>query len=187
MEVLIILILAIASLLGEESDKAHDSQAGNSEADSVVPEEASILLDSRGSRVRGSLEEDCTVSVSLVRRILELVEVKLVLILTNHRALRVGLILLTEIFVTVSLVALSHILNVFILIPVVSLVVSGLVVLIFVHPSELLSEIKSNLSLQGLKFIALELGPQVKGDLRLQLGIVITVFLDALTAVDLCG
>jgi hypothetical protein len=55
MEVLISLFLFKAGLLDEETDEANDSQASHSEADSVVPWEASILLDSRGSRLRDSL------------------------------------------------------------------------------------------------------------------------------------
>ena len=73
MEVLINLFLVKAGLLDEETDEADDSQAGHSEANSVVPWEASILLNRRGSRLCDSLEEDCTVFVSLVGPILVLV------------------------------------------------------------------------------------------------------------------
>lgn len=213
MEVLISLFLFKAGLLDEETDEANDSQASHSEANSVVPWEASILLNSRGSRLRDSLEEDCTVFVSLVGLVLVLIEVMLVLILSNYGALGVGLIILAEVVVTAMLLGLialrvSLIPSGLIVFAVVSLVLSGLVlpmrpvllvqpsitivltdllfvvllllvvmafllvVFVFVPLSELLSQIHGNLSLHCLKFIALELGPQVKSDLRLQLGIV---------------
>jgi hypothetical protein len=227
-EVLINLILVKAGLLDEESDEANYSQAGHSEANSVVPWEASILLDSRGSRLRDSLKEDCTVFVSLVGPILKLVEVLLILVLTNSGAVRVGLILLTEVVVITMLLGIIALLSVtlilfglvalrvslillgLIVFAVVSLVLSGLVlsmrrvllvlssvaivltdllfvvllllvataflfvvlVVVFLPLSELLSQINGNLSLHGLQLIALELGPQVQSDLRLQLGIV---------------
>jgi len=238
-EVSISLILVKASLLDEESYEAKDSQGGHSEADSVVPWEASILLDSRGSRLSDSLEEHSTVFVSLVRPILVLVEVMLILILANSGTIRVSLVPLPEVVVTamllglvlllsvtlllfglvalrVSLVLLglivlgrSLILSCLILLAILSLVLFGvvlpvrrlvhlsvavmltdllfvvlpllvflfvvvlLVVVLFIVPlSELLSQIKSNLGLHGLKLIALELGPQVERDLRPQLGVV---------------
>ena len=239
MEVLINLILFKAGLLDEETDEANDSQADHSKADSVVPWEASVLLDSRGTRICDSLEEDCTVFVSLVGPILVLIEVMLVLVLSNSGALGVGLILITEVVVTAMLLGLIALLSMtfilfglvalrvslillgpivlrpslipsgLIVFAAVSLVPSGLilpmrrvllvqpsvaivladllfvvllllvataflfvVVVVFLPLSELLSQIHGNLSLHGLKFIALELGPQVQSDLRLQLGIV---------------
>jgi hypothetical protein len=227
-EVLINLILFKAGLLDEETDEANNSQAGHGEANSVVPWQACILLDSRGSRVGDSLEEDCTVFASLVGPILVLVEVMLVLVLTNSGAVRVGLILLTEVVVITMLLGLIALLSVtlilfglvslrvslillgLIVFAVVSLVLSGLVlpmrrvllvqpsvtivladllfvvllllvataflfvvlIVVFLPLSELLSQIHGNLTLHGLQLIALELGPQVQSDLRLQLGIV---------------
>ena len=216
MEVPIILILVKAGLLDEECDEAKDSQAGHSEADSVVPWEASILLDSRGSRLSGSLEEHSTVFVSLVGRILLLAVVNLLLILANYGAFRVSLVPLTEVVVIAILFGLIELLCSALLIFGIialrlSLVLSGLilrlrrlfrpsvavlltdllivvlpllaflfvvvvlivfVVVVFLPLSELLSKIKGNLGLHGLKLIALELGPQVERDLRPQLGIV---------------
>jgi len=241
-EVAIILVLVKAGLLDEESYKAKDSQASHSEADSVVPWEASILLDSRGSRLSDSLEEHSTVFVSLVRPILVLVEVMLILILANSGTVRVGLVPLTKVVVTAMLLGLvlllsvtlllfglvalrvslillglivlglSLILSGLIVLAVVSLVLSGVIlrlrrlvhlsvavmlpdllfvvlpllvilaflfvvvvfvlVVVLVPLSELLSQIKGNLGLHGLKLIALEFGPQVQRDLRPQLGIV---------------
>jgi hypothetical protein len=214
-EVPIILILFKAALLDEECDEAKDSQAGHSEADSVVPWEASILLDSRGSRLSGSLEEHSTVFVSLVGRILLLVVVNLLLILANYGAFRVSLVPLTEVVVIAILFGLIELLCSALLIFGIialrlSLVLSGLIlrlrrlfrpsvavlltdllivvlpllvllfvvvvlivfVVVFLPLSELLSKIKGNLGLHGLKLIALELGPQVERDLRPQLGIV---------------
>ncbi len=116
-EVLINLVLFIAGLLDEESNEANDSQASHSEADSVVPWEASFLLDIRGSWLHDSLEEDSTVFVSLVGPILVLIEVFLILILTNSGALRVSLIPLSEVAVPAILLGLIELLSVTLILP----------------------------------------------------------------------
>jgi hypothetical protein len=136
-KVLINLVLVKAGLLDEETDEANDSQADHSEADSVVPWEASILLDSRGSRLLECLEEDCTVFFSLVGPILVLVEVMLVLVLTTSGAVRVDLSLFSEVIVSAMLLGLvalrvSLIPSGLIVFAVVSLVLSGLIVFVVV-------------------------------------------------------
>ena len=133
-EVPISLILVKAGLLDEESYEAKYSQGGHSETDSVVPWEASILLDSRGSRPRNSLEEHSAVFVSLVGPILVLVEVMLILILAISGTVRVGLVPLTEVIVTTMLLGLVLLLSVTLLVFSlvalrVSLVLLGLIVL----------------------------------------------------------